>query len=95
MFRSATDLAGFGGSAMFTMAFVPEPKRVFLVSSENYRAQNEALVAAVLGHQLNVAWCRPDKTRAAGFKGREAMHSQFTFDPAREGRFLADLLDRP
>jgi len=94
MFRSATDLAGFGGSAMFTMAFVPEPKRVFLVSSENYRAQNEALVAAVLGHQLNVAWCRPDKTRAAGFKGREAMHSQFTFDPAREGRFLAGLLDR-
>lgn len=93
MFRSATDLAGFGGSAMFTMAFVPEPKRVFLVSSENYRAQNEALIAAVLGHQLNVAWCRPDKTRAAGFKGREAMHSQFTFDPAREGRFLADLLD--
>lgn len=93
MFRRATDLAGFGGSAMFTMAFVPEPKRVFLVSSENYRAQNEALMAAVLGHQLNVAWCRPDKTRAAGFKGREAMHSQFTFDPSREGRFLADLLD--
>jgi len=95
MFRSAQELAGFGGSAMFTMAFAPEPKRVFLVSSENYRAQNEALIAAVLGHQLNVAWCRPDKTRAAGFKGREAMHSQFTFDPAREGRFLADLLDRP
>ncbi|MBA2955565.1 DUF563 domain-containing protein [Nocardioides sp. MAH-18] len=93
MFRSATELAGFGGSAMFTMAFVPEPKRVFLVSSENYRAQNEALMAAVLGHQLNVAWCRPDKTRAAGYKGREAMHSQFTFDPDREGRFLAGLLD--
>ena len=93
MFRKATELAGFGGSAMFTMAFVPEPKRVFLVSSENYRAQNEALIAAVLGHQLNVAWCRPDKTRAAGYKGREAMHSQFTFDLAREGRFLAGLLD--
>jgi capsular polysaccharide biosynthesis protein len=93
MFRSATELAGFGGSAMFTMAFVPTPKRVFLVSSENYRAQNEALMAAVHGHQLNVAWCRPDKTRAAGYKGREAMHSQYTFDPSREGRFLAGLLD--
>lgn len=93
MFRRADDIAGFGGSGMFTMAFVPDPRRVFLVSSENYRAQNEALMAAVHGHQINVAWCRPDKPRAAGFKGPEAMHSRFTFDAAREGRFLASLLD--
>lgn len=93
MFRRAEVLAGFGGSAMFTMAFVTEPTRVFLVSSENYRAQNEALMAAVHGHELNVAWCRPDKTRAAGFKGSEAMHSEYTFDAEREGRFLSELLD--
>ena len=93
MFRRAEALAGFGGSAMFTMAFVTEPTRVFLVSSENYRAQNEALMAAVHGHELNVAWCRPDKTRAAGFKGSEAMHSEYTFDAEREGRFLSELLD--
>jgi len=93
MFRRAEMLAGFGGSAMFTMAFVTKPTRVFLVSSENYRAQNEALMAAVHGHELNVAWCRPDKTRAAGFKGNEAMHSEYTFDPEREGRFLSELLD--
>lgn len=93
MFRRAEVLAGFGGSAMFTMAFVTDPTRVFLVSSENYRAQNEALMAAVHGHELNVAWCRPDKTRAAGFKGSEAMHSEYTFDVEREGRFLRELLD--
>jgi capsular polysaccharide biosynthesis protein len=93
LFRRAEAIAGFGGSAMFTMAFVTEPTRVFLVSSENYRAQNEALMAAVHGHELNVAWCRPDKTRAAGFKGSEAMHSEYTFDVEREGRFLSELLD--
>ena len=88
MFRAAQDLAGFGGSAMFTMAFTPDPKRVFLVSSENYWAQNETVIAAVQGHQANVAWCRPEKTREAGFKGRELLQSPFTFDVEREGRFL-------
>lgn len=93
IFRRAEVLAGFGGSAMFTMAFVTDPKRVFVVSSENYRAQNEAMMAAVHGHELSVAWCRPDKAFAAGFRGPEAFHSEYTFDMEREGRFLRDLLD--
>jgi len=90
MFRSARDVAGFGGSAMFTMAFTTSPKRAFLVSSENYWAQNETVIAAVQGHQANVAWCRPEKTKAAGFQGKELLHSPFTFDVDREGSFLRD-----
>jgi capsular polysaccharide biosynthesis protein len=93
MFRSAEEVAGFGGSAMFTMAFAPEPKRVTLVSSENYWAQNEFVIAAVIGHQVNVAWCRPDKPRSQGHTGEAALQSQYTFDPEREGRFLQDVLD--
>lgn len=92
MFRSAQDVAGFGGSAMFTLAFVPEPKRVVLVSSENYWAWNEYLMAAVWGHQVNVAWCRPERLRSLGFRGEAAMQSPYTFDPGREGRFLREVL---
>ncbi len=93
LFRSAEEVAGFGGSAMFTMAFAPEPKRVTLVSSENYWAQNEYVIAAVIGHQVNVAWCRPDKPRSKTFKGEAALQSRYTFDPEREGRFLQGVLD--
>jgi hypothetical protein len=93
MFRSASEVAGFGGSAMFTTAFVAEPKRVVLVSSANYSAQNEFLIAAVRGHQVNVAWCRPDLPRSEGYKGEVALQSPYTFDPEREGRFLQDVLN--
>jgi capsular polysaccharide biosynthesis protein len=93
MFRAATDLAGFAGSAMFTMAFVKEAKRVTLVSSETYTAQNEAMIAAVRGHQLNVAWCRPDLTRPDGTPIPRKLQAWFTFDDAREGEFLRRVLD--
>ncbi len=93
MFRSAADLAGFGGSAMFTMAFVPTPKRVFLVSAETYTAQNEAMIAAIQGHQLNVAWCRPQLVEPNGRPVRAKLQAQFTFDQHREGAFLREILD--
>ncbi|WP_164775106.1 glycosyltransferase 61 family protein [Nocardioides pantholopis] len=93
MFRSATDLAGFAGSAMFTMAFVPEPKRVILVSAETYVAQNEAMIAAVQGHQVNVAWCRPEFRRPDGTEIGRKLQARFTFDDAREGEFLRRVLD--
>lgn len=95
MFRSATDLAGFGGSAMFTMAFVEEPKRVFLVSSETYTAQNEAMIAAVWGHQLNIAWCRPELTTPDGSPVPKKLQANFFFDLRREGEFLRRALDMP
>lgn len=92
MFRSAEHVAGFAGSAMFTAAFVPVPTRLTLVSSTGYWAQNEFLIAAVLGHQADVAWSRPDLTREAGYHGRDLLQSTWTFDPDREGRFLDELL---
>ncbi|WP_134740475.1 glycosyltransferase 61 family protein [Nocardioides sp. 503] len=93
MFRSATELAGFAGSAMFSMAFVREPKRVTLVSAETYFAQNEGLFAAMRGHQLNVAWCRAHRHRPDGTLIKKKLHATFTFDDAREGEFLRRILD--
>ncbi|MCW2853748.1 MAG: hypothetical protein JWM84_3412 [Nocardioides sp.] len=93
MFRSATELAGFAGSAMFTMAFVKEPTRVTLVSAETYFAQNEALFAALRGHQLNVAWCRATMQKPDGTTVKKKLQAWFTFDDAREGEFLRRILD--
>lgn len=92
MFRAATEIAGFGGSAMFTMAFDPEPKRICLVNAETYKAQNEAMIAAVQGHQLNVAWCRPELGPEGASLVRDKTQSRFTFDIDRQGRFLQEIL---
>ncbi|WP_193611668.1 glycosyltransferase 61 family protein [Nocardioides lijunqiniae] len=92
MFRSATEVAGFAGSAMFSMAFVREPKRVTLVSAETYTAQNEGLFAAMRGHQLNVARCRATRLRPDGTLIAKRLQARFTFDDAREGEFLRRIL---
>lgn len=95
LFRSATELAGFGGSGMFNLAFVPQPKRVLLVSAETYVAQNEGMLAAINGHQLNVAWCRTEVRPTADRKSRHLLlQTPFTFDEAREGRFIDEVLNR-
>src|SRR6478735_3147861 len=39
MFRAASIVAGYAGSGMFNLCFVPEPTRVITVSSEAYVAQ--------------------------------------------------------
>jgi hypothetical protein len=49
------------------------------------------MICSVLGHQLDVLWCKPDAPRA----NRPAIPGHltaFTFDFAREGRFLDETL---
>jgi capsular polysaccharide biosynthesis protein len=88
LFRSAQVVAGFAGSAMLTLALSREPKRVLLVSSRSYIAQNEYMIAAVMGHEVDVAYCRPDRLMRPDRFRRRRYHSDFTFDPDREGTFL-------
>ena len=38
---------------------------VIMISSEAYRARNEYMICSVLGHELNVLWCKPDAPQAA------------------------------
>jgi capsular polysaccharide biosynthesis protein len=91
MFRQAELIAGYAGSALFNLVFSEQPKHVLLVSPETYVARNEYLIASVLGHRLDVAWCRP-APGAERLTGTLARNSPFVFDFEREGRFLAEVL---
>ena len=86
--RSAESIAGFAGSAMFHIGLAGGPKHVVVVTSEAYPCHNEYLMSALLGHRLDVVLCRPDVPRVDGAFTRESFHSDFVFDPDREGPFL-------
>jgi capsular polysaccharide biosynthesis protein len=92
MVRAAGAVGGFGGSGMFHIGFAGGPKHVVLVTSETYPCHNEYLMSALLGHRLDIVVCRPDVPRGEGAFTRESFHSDFVFDPVREGPFLADVL---
>ncbi|MFC7878605.1 class I SAM-dependent methyltransferase [Isoptericola sp. NPDC057391] len=95
LFRFARDVAGFGGSAMFNVAFATEPARVCLISAETYSPQNEAMIAAANGHRLTMVWCHADVPHGSGTGVDSRMHTPFTFDFDREGAFLKRVLDEP
>lgn len=83
MFRDAEVVAGFGGSGLFQLAFVPTPLRVIEVVSDAYHARNELLIAAVRRHRIDTVVCRADEP---------TMQSPFRYDDAREGPFLRETL---
>jgi len=91
-FRQADRIAGFIGSGMFHLMFTPEPKQVILVSSESYTGRNEWLMADVLGHQINLAWCRSEAEWAGDHFVRGGYQAGFTFDFDREGEFVRQTL---
>ncbi len=91
--RDAETIAGFAGSGMFQIGLAGAPKHVILVASESYTATNEYLLASILGHRLDLVLCRPDLRPTGDAFSAAVYHSDFTFDPGREGRFLRGVLD--
>ena len=85
MFREADVIAGFAGSALFTMMFCLQPKRVIMICPESYTATNEYLISAVRGHAIDVFWSQPDTG---------SFQSSFAVDMEREGELLRDHLAR-
>ncbi|HLL61577.1 MAG TPA: glycosyltransferase 61 family protein [Propionibacteriaceae bacterium] len=83
MFQNAEVVAGYAGSALFTLMFCAQPKRVLMISPESYTANNEYLIAAVLGHEFDVFWSAADSG---------SLLSSFSFDFDREGRHLDRVL---
>jgi capsular polysaccharide biosynthesis protein len=83
LFQQADVVAGYAGSALFTLCFCAKPKRVLMVSHESYKSNNEYLIAAVLGHEMDVFWS------AADGRGPE---SHYYFDFEREGHCLREVL---
>lgn len=90
--RAADSVGGFAGSGMFHIGFAGGPAHVVLLTSEAYPCHNEYLMSALLGHRLDIVLCRPDVPRVDGAFTRESFHSDYTYDPEREGEFLAQAL---
>lgn len=93
-FRGAEAVAGFAGSGLFNLAFVPRPTQVFTIGHRSYDARNEYLIAAARGHRLTSAWSAPEIEHPANAWSNDAFRSPFTFDFEDEGRFLAREIDR-
>ncbi len=90
IFDRAELIAGFAGSAMFSLVFCAEPKRVILISSESYTARNEYMMAFAMGHRVSLVWCDPDIAQPEkGWDGK-AFASGFSVDFTRDGEFLTD-----
>ena len=92
IFRQAEVVAGFAGSGLFSLCFCESPKRVVMISSESYMARNEYLIASVLGHEIDVVWCKADIPRPENGWDKRSTESGFIFDPDREGVYLKAVL---
>lgn len=90
--RRATAVAGFAGSGLFHIALAGEPKHVVVVCSESYPAHNEYMMSALVGHRLDVVLCRAEVPRVEGSFDRQSFHSDYRYDPDREGVFLRSVL---
>jgi capsular polysaccharide biosynthesis protein len=83
LFQQADVVAGYVGSALFTLCFCAEPKRVLMVAPEPYKGNNECLIAGVRGHEMDVFWSNAN--------GPE-QNSHYYFDFEREGHCLREVL---
>lgn len=93
LFRAADVVAGFAGSAMFTLAFCEQPKKGIILSPEAYTARNEFFIAAARGHSLDVIWSRSEIEHPDGGWSAAAFGSGFRFDFDKEGADLRKVLD--
>ena len=92
MFREAEAIGGYAGSALFNLLLCETPKRVLMICSESYTAENERMIAALMGHQVDVAWSVADIEMPPGRWVKKAFHSPYVFDHEREGVFLREAL---
>jgi len=82
LFARARIIAGYGGSGMFTMMHAPQA-RVILISGDGYRAQNEALIAAVNGNDIHYFWGRSIPQERDPTMRKIAFGDDFTFNLTR------------
>jgi capsular polysaccharide biosynthesis protein len=94
MFRQAEAVAGLAGSALFTICFAETPKKFFVVSSESFIAVNEYMISSVRGHELSIAWCKPEIPMPASGWNQKAFFSPFSLDWEHEGQFLKNELEK-
>lgn len=77
--RAAKVIAGFAGSALFSMMLNPEA-RIVVLSSRAYVAANEYLFGSAAGHELHYFWAPPLVDQPEGGFAVEAYRSDFVFN---------------
>jgi capsular polysaccharide biosynthesis protein len=92
VFRNARVVAGFGGSALFNLAFCNRLETLIVVNHEAYTARNEHLFALVKGCDLHYFWSDPDIHHPDGRWTEDAFRSPWEFDVGRNRGPLTDLL---
>lgn len=88
--RGAEVVAGWGGSGMFHLLLGGAPRPMIAISHTDYHLWNEQMIAALRSHPLTLVRGTPDPP--SGPVPVAPMHADFTLDPGREGRLLADAL---
>lgn len=89
MFRQASVVAGFGGSGMFSTMFAPGVPKLVL-SGDSYTANNEFLIAAVVGGDVHYVWGDSEVKHPRGGWTWDAFFSNFRIDVGTELHGVVD-----
>jgi len=85
MFANARVVAGFAGSALFSLLYSTHVEKVVLLTHTQYSARNEWLYAISAADELHYFWSEPDTKAQQGTRWAESFHSPWTFDFPRLG----------
>ena len=80
LFANARVVAGFAGSALFSLLYSTHVEKVILLTHTQYSARNEWLYAASAAHELHYFWSEPETKAKPGVRWAESFHSPWTFD---------------
>jgi capsular polysaccharide biosynthesis protein len=92
LFRSATCVAGFGGSAMINTVFCADRVPRIVLNAEGYNAMNEFMIASVQDSDVYYFYCPADVPPGHSWS-EKAFMSDFVFDFDRDGMALTRILD--
>ncbi|TSD62350.1 glycosyltransferase family 61 protein [Aeromicrobium piscarium] len=92
LFRRASVIAGYEGSALLGLAYCERPKIVITIGQDAYVANNEQMVSSVRGHTLVQVVSEADVSHPSGGWSWDAFYSGFSFDEEREGLYLDHVL---
>jgi hypothetical protein len=88
LFRGATVIAGFTGSALMNLMYCETPKRVILVGPDSYTSSNDYMISSIRGHEMDQVLSAADVRQPPEGWSRQAFFSGWSFDVTREGRLL-------
>jgi capsular polysaccharide biosynthesis protein len=90
LFARAHVVAGFAGSALFSLLYATHVEKVILLTHTQYTARNEWLYSVSAAEELHYFWSDPETKARQGVRWAESFHSSWTFDFPRLGSELAE-----